>query len=149
MARTIPLHRAEDCATVPLATTGTAKSVLLVNMPFAYLLRPTLGLTLLRARLLERHIPARLHYASFQFAEVIGRHLYYTLSTETPDKFTFAAEWLFSGSLFEQSAADEEAYVNEILRSTSVSEEFIRDVVAARGRVDAFLDGLQRQILDE
>ena len=149
MARTIPLHRAEDCATVPLASSGAAKSVLLVNMPFAYLLRPTLGLSLLRARLLERLIPARLHYASFQFAELIGRHLYYTLSTETPDKFTFAAEWLFSGSLFEQSAADEEAYVNEVLRSTTVSEEFIREVVDARGRVETFLDGLQRQVLAE
>ena len=149
MAKVIPLHRAEDCATAPLAPAGTAKSVLLLNMPFAYLLRPTLQLTLLRARLLERHIPARLHYASFQFAELIGRHLYYTLSTETPDKFTFAAEWLFSGALFEQSAADEEKYVNEVLRSTSVSDEFIRDVVDARGRVDAFLDGLQRKVLDE
>ena len=149
MARTIPLHRAEDCAAVPLASNGTAKSVLLLNMPFAYLLRPTLSLSLLRARLLERLIPARLHYASFQFAELIGRHLYYTLSTETPDKFTFAAEWLFSGSLFEQSAADEEAYVNEVLRSTTVSEEFIREVVEARGRVETFLDGLQRQVLAE
>jgi ribosomal peptide maturation radical SAM protein 1 len=149
MAKVIPLHPADDCATAPLDPAGAAKSVLLVNMPFAYLLRPTLGLSLLKARLHERHIPARLHYASFQFAEVIGRHLYYTLSTETPDKFTFAAEWLFSGSLFEQSAADEEAYVEEVLRSTYVSEEFIRDVVDARGRVEAFLDALTQQVVAE
>ena len=149
MARIIALHPADDAVTVPPAPVDGTKLVLLVNMPFAYLLRPTLGLSLLKARLLERRIPARLHYASFQFAELIGRHLYYTLSTETPDKFTFAAEWLFSGALFEQSAADEEAYVNEVLRSTSVSEQFIGEVVAARERVEAFLDGVQRQVLAE
>lgn len=159
MGRTIALLPADECATaegprdasrdVPFAPDGAAKSVLLVNMPYAYLFRPTLGLSLLRALLLERNIPARLHYASFQFAEVIGRDLYFTLSTETPDKFTFAAEWLFSGALFEQSAADEKAYVNEVLRSTSVSDEFIRDVVEARRRVDTFLDDLLRQVLAE
>jgi ribosomal peptide maturation radical SAM protein 1 len=134
---------------IPLPLDRAAKSVLLVNMPFAYLLRPTLSLSLLKALLLERHIPARLHYASFQFAEIIGQDLYFTLSTETPDKFTFAAEWLFSGALFEQSATDRQAYVDEVLRSTYVTEQFIQDVVDARGRVDAFLDALLQQVLAE
>ena len=148
-ARTMGKGPRDFSRDVPLPPAGTAKSVLLVNMPYAYLFRPTLGLSLLKALLLERNIPARLHYASFQFAEVIGQDLYFTLSTETPDKFTFAAEWLFSGALFEQSAADQQAYVDEVLRSTSVSDDFIRDVVEARGRVDTFLDDLLRQVLAE
>ena len=155
MGRTSPLLPVDARTTgdfsrdVPLPPPGAAKSVLLVNMPFAYLFRPTLGLSLLKTLLLERNIPARLHYASFQFAEVIGPDLYFTLSTETPDKFTFAAEWLFSGALFEQSAADQQAYVDEVLRATSVSDDFIRNVVQARGRVDTFLDDLLRQVLAE
>ena len=133
----------------PFLLPGGASPVLLINMPFAYLFRPTLSLSLLKALLLGRGVPARLLYASFRFAELIGRDLYFTLSTETPDRFTFAAEWLFSGALFEQSAAEQEAYVNEVLRPASVPESFVRDVIDARGRVDAFLDDCLRQVLEE
>lgn len=146
----VPLQgERETSRDVPSHPAGAANTVLLLNMPFAYLFRPTLSLSLLKALLVERNIPARLHYASFQFAEAIGRDLYFTLSTETPDKFTFAAEWLFSGALFEQTAAARQAYVEEVLRSTSVSEAFIRDVVEARGKVEAFLDDCLRRVLAE
>ena len=145
MAKIIPLHRAGEFGPSPSA--AVAKPVVLVNMPFGYLFRPTLPLSLLKALLLERRIPARLQYTSFQFAEAIGKDLYFTLSTETPDKFTFAAEWLFSGALFEQSAADQQSYVDTILRSTYVSEAFIRSVVAARATVDPFLDDCVRWVI--
>src|SRR5436190_22730969 len=149
MPKIIPLHRADMPRDVPSLPPGAAKSVLLVNMPFAYLFRPTLTLSLLKALLLQRNIPASLFYASFPFAEAIGPELYFSVSTETPDRFTFAAEWLFSGALFEQSAADQAAYVDQVLRSTSVSESFIHDVTDARASVDRFLDDCVRRVLDD
>ena len=147
MSRIFTLHPiAPDCPSLPA---GAAKPVLLVNMPFAYLFRPALSLSLLKALLLRRSIPARLLYSNLRFAEMIGPELYFALSTETPDKFTFAAEWLFSGALFEESAADQQAYVDEVLRSTYVPDTFIRDVVDARGTVGAFLDDCLQQVLAE
>ncbi len=156
MARIITLHPADqfigrnsegDARDVSSPPAGGGKPVLLVNMPFAYLFRPALTLTLLKGLLLERHIPAQLLYSNLRFAELIGPELYFDLSTETPDKFTFAAEWLFSGALFEQSVPDQERYVNEILRSTSVPEAFIRRVVGARPKVATFLDGCLQQVM--
>jgi ribosomal peptide maturation radical SAM protein 1 len=157
VAKIIPVHYQDGLDVGPAGreTAGdgpthpacAANPVVLVNMPFAYLYRPTLGLSLLKGLLLERRIPSRLFYANVRFAESIGRDLYFIISTETPDRFTFAAEWLFSGALFEQTAADQEAYVSGILRSTSASEELIRDIVAARGHVDAFLEGCVEEVL--
>lgn len=159
MARAIALHHPEDVDGQPAGReigrdgpslpAGVANPVVLVNMPFAYLYRPTLSLSLLKGLLLERHIPAHLFYASFKFAELIGRDLYFIVSTETPDRFTFAAEWLFSGALFEQSAADQEAYVSEVLRSTSASPQLIGDILAARRHVGPFLDGCLQRVLAE
>ena len=45
---------------------GAAKPVVLVQMPFGYLYRPTLSLSLLKALLLGRRIPARLFYSTFR-----------------------------------------------------------------------------------
>jgi ribosomal peptide maturation radical SAM protein 1 len=156
LPKIIALHRADEPGPLetsrvvpPLPAADPAKSVVLVNMPFAYLFRPTLSLSLLKALFLERNIQARLLYTDFRFAELIGRDLYFAVSTETPDRFTFAAEWLFSGALFEQSAADEKAYVDEVLRSTSVSDAFIGDIVEARAKVAPFLDECLDRVLAE
>jgi hypothetical protein len=152
LATIIPLHRADEARReisrdVPSLPDGTAKSVALVNMPYAYLFRPTLTLSLLKALLGERKIPAQLLYPSFQFAELIGAELYFTLSTETPDRFTFAADWLFSGALFEQSAADQEAYLDEVIRPASFPEAFVDELLNARKHVDGFLDDCSRRVL--
>jgi ribosomal peptide maturation radical SAM protein 1 len=74
---------------------------------------------------------------------------YFTLSTETPDKFTFAADWLFSGAVFDQSEADQKAYVDSVLRATSVPDTFIQDVIEARRKIDTFLDECLKSVLVE
>ena len=154
MGKFIPLIRVDEARReiardAPSLPAGTAKSVVLVNMPFAYLFRPTLSLSLLKALLVERNIPAKLLYSSFRFAETIGPELYFSISTETPDRFTFAAEWLFSTALFQKSEADEQAYIDGVLRSTSVSDAFINDVRCARRKVDGFLNECLRQVMAE
>jgi ribosomal peptide maturation radical SAM protein 1 len=157
LSKIFTLHRVDESAAsngpheisqdVPSASSAATSPVVLVSMPFGYLFRPSLSLSLVKALLLERNIPARLLYAHFQFAELIGRELYVALSNERPDRFTFAAEWLFSGALFPQSAADHQAYFEQVRQTTSVPESYISDVIEARKKIDAFLDGCLQQVL--
>ena len=103
MSNIITLHRVdepaacggphESSADVPFLPSAAAQPVVLVNMPFGYLFRPSLSFSLLKALLLERSIPSRLLYAHLQFAEQIGRDFYQELTSERPDRFTFALIW--------------------------------------------------------
>lgn len=130
--------------------------VTLVCMPFGQVFSPSIGLSLLKSALAEEGIPVRVRYLSIRFAELIGQHFYYGLSAESrPSIEHLAGEWIFSRSLFGESAKGEE-YVDAILRRQAASGStrpaspaLIRRILQAREKVDDFLRWCLEDVLRE
>ncbi|HET9533201.1 MAG TPA: RiPP maturation radical SAM protein 1, partial [Blastocatellia bacterium] len=124
--------------------------VLLISMPFAPLVTPSLGLGLLKAAMDEIHVSSRVLYFSLCFAEQIGERLYTKICHET-HPHDLLGEWIFSDSLSGYQS-DHNRYVADILRgelkmsatATSylppASEELIEGALAAQARADRFLE---------
>lgn len=130
---------------------ATETEVVLVSMPFAPVLAPSLALGLLKAALLRAGIKARTHHFSLRFAEIIGGPLYAAIADET-QTHDLVGEWVFSDALFHhQTAADVDRYVADILRGRAgsraedchyfppVSEGLVAGILRARGRAEDFL----------
>src|SRR6187399_2281479 len=124
--------------------------VLLACMPFGPVFRPSLGLSLLKAGLARRGIGSSVRYFSIAFAERIGQHFYSGISVEgRPPLDHMAGEWMFADAL-DPGGARAAAYIDGVLRapvgtdcifnSPQASPSMIRRLLAARARVDAFLD---------
>ncbi len=77
--------------------------VLLLNMPFVSLSRPSIGLSLLKARLAEEGVTCTIGYPNLFLAERIGFEAY-QLIDEKLSQALFAGEWLFAQRLFEAEA---------------------------------------------
>lgn len=133
--------------------------VLLVTMPFGPLNLPSIGLSLLRAVLQHEGVATRIQYFTFPFARVIGRETYIDIANAKPSTCHMVGEWVFAGSLFDQSANQERRYVEELLRGTvpacgadeepspPVSDEFVDGVLSARTAVASFLDECVSQLM--
>src|SRR2546425_7285781 len=90
--------------------------VVLISMPFAPLVTPSLGLGLLKAAMDRAHIPSKQFYFSIRYATLIGERLYSTISQEI-HPHDLAGEWIFSNSLFNhQSDTDVDRYIKAILK---------------------------------
>jgi ribosomal peptide maturation radical SAM protein 1 len=95
----------------------SAPTVLLVSMPLASLERPSLGLSLLKARLTHEGVPCEVRYLGFRFAEFIGLEHYQFLHQGLPYT-AFAGDWLFSRTLNGARPDVDARYVDEVLRRT-------------------------------
>lgn len=116
------------------------KKILLISMPFGALERPSLGLSLLKARLGEEGFACDVRYLNFAFAEFVGPEIYQWMSYELPYT-AFAGDWSFTTSLYGERPEAERDYVQEILRDTwRLSEEDIRRVFYIRSLVEPFLE---------
>lgn len=152
-----PAHAPVSSAHALRAYPTVASSVLLVSMPFGPLLQPSIGLGLLKASLQSLDMSCSVRYYTLKFAQMIGSTLYEELADGKPITVDLVGEWLFSGALFEQSPAQVEAYIHQILRqqhghgayvrTNPTTEHFIGQVLAARERVGAFLDACLEDVL--
>ena len=114
--------------------------VLLLSMPFGALERPSLGLSLLKARLNEEGFGCDVRYLGFTFAEFVGQDLYQWMSYEVPYT-AFAGDWTFTAALYGERPREDQAYIQEILRETwCLSDTDIRRLLYIRSMVDHFLD---------
>ena len=132
--------------------------VLLVSMPFGSAFAPSLGLSLLKAGLVNRGISARVRYFSIRFAELTGQAFYEGIAEDgRPRTRELAGEWIFSGSLFDRNDQDEQDYVNQILFDRGawtlrsevdpISPALAKRIVAARAHVEPFLDVCLEEVL--
>ncbi len=135
----------------------TQGQILLVCMPFADILSPSVGLSLLKAELAERGMPASIRYFSISFAELVGQPFYAGLCTESrPSIQDLAGEWIFSGSLFGSSPREQE-YVEQILLKHALgpddeaevpaSPALIARIIGARERAGSFLQSCLEDVL--
>ncbi|RPH58650.1 MAG: RiPP maturation radical SAM protein 1, partial [Acidobacteria bacterium] len=132
--------------------------VLLVSMPFGSAFAPSLGLSLLKAGLVNRGISSRIRYFSIRFAELTGQAFYEGIAEDgRPRTRELAGEWIFSSSLFDWTQQDEQDYVNQILFDRGawtlrsevdpVSPALARRILAARARVEPFLSACLHDVL--
>ncbi len=86
------------------------KRVLLIAMPFATTVHPSIGISLLKARLHEEGIPCDIKYFNFDFAEMIGRNKYEEMCQSQGDK-TLIREWPFAKHYFGDQLPEEQEYI--------------------------------------
>lgn len=118
--------------------------VVLVNMPWAEIVRPSMQLGLLKALLLRAGIAVHNYHPHLRFAERIGLEEYRAVD----EIYRPTSEWLFSRATFRRSPDESDAYL-ELLRSSLgvplAQLELIRSIHA---QVDAFLQESLAYILD-
>ncbi len=116
------------------------KKVLLVSMPLGALDRPSLGLSLLKARLTEAGYECDVRYLGFTFAEFIGHDDYQWLCYQVPYT-AFAGDWSFTQALYGERPETDHDYVQEILRGFwHLSEEDIARILNIRSLVPHFVN---------
>ena len=149
-------HAAKRAPLAASARSGKATErdslVILVTMPFGPLNLPSIGLSLLRGELNRELIPARIEYLTLPFAAMIGPKLYTDIADGKPSTCHLVGEWVFAGSLFEQSAEQTFRYVEQLLRGSGsacgvdeesqlpTADEFVEAVLHARAVAAPFLD---------
>ena len=111
--------------------------VLLLNMPFVSLSRPSIGLSILKARLTDEGVTCTIGYPNLFLAERIGFEAY-QLIDEKLSQALFAGEWLFAQRLFE-AKPDEKTYLATV-RHHAGSDENFATYERVRQEIDAFLD---------
>ena len=72
--------------------------VLLINMPFASVHRPALGLSILKARLAQDGVACEVAYPNLAFARRVGRRRYEHIADGLPFP-ALAGEWVFAACL--------------------------------------------------
>lgn len=116
------------------------KKVLLLSMPMGALERPSLGLSLLKARLLESGYQCDVRYLAFSFAEFIGQQDYQWICYELPYT-AFAGDWTFTQALYGNQPDLERAYLQDILREAwRLSDADIARILRIRSMVPHFMD---------
>lgn len=114
--------------------------VLLLSMPFGALERPSLGLSLLKARLNEEGFACDIRYLGFTFAEFISQEMYQWVCYEVPYT-AFAGDWTFTTALYGERPREDQSYIQEVLRETwQLSDTDIRRLLYIRSMIPHFLD---------
>lgn len=89
------------------------KRALLISMPFATTLRPSIGLSLLKAALNQNGIPCDVRYLNISFAEQIGGAIYEQIAGGIPQ--LLLGESIFAADVFGERIPPADRYVNEFL----------------------------------
>ncbi|MDR1141796.1 MAG: RiPP maturation radical SAM C-methyltransferase [Planctomycetaceae bacterium] len=125
---------------------SSVMSVLLLNMPFAQLRWPNLGLSLLKSSLTVRGIGCDLKNLCFPFAERVGYDLYDWIAGHFA--FVLGGEHLFAKVYFGDQLPTTEQFWNDILLWTEpeLDELDKRDFETVAASVLPFLDGCMKSI---
>src|SRR5262245_9138852 len=119
--------------------TSDMKRVLLLSMPLGALERPSLGVSLLKARLADERIVCDVRYLTFAFAEYIGHDVYRWLSYELPYT-AFPTDWIFTRALYGEDDERDRRYIREILQDTwHLADMDIQRIMAVRPYVPHFM----------
>ena len=100
-----------------LERTKSAPQVALIQMPFAVIAWPSLGLSLLRPALGNRGISSTVYYLNIEFSRIIGTAAYQDLALGAPANTDLLAEWVFAEALWGADLQRDETYLSHILGS--------------------------------
>ena len=111
-------------------------SVQLINMPFGFLNRPAVGISILKVCLRERGIQCDVTYPNLMFADWIGLENYQFVMDNMSE--LQLGDWLFSQALFGKQA--DAGLYKHLLESNGKSKEEIRKIFALSQKVVPFLN---------
>jgi ribosomal peptide maturation radical SAM protein 1 len=111
--------------------------VVFAVMPFADVDRPSIGVSLLKARIASLGCSSRIAYFNLDLAEQLGYEQYRRISGGISMN-SVTGEWFFADSAFGSDVPPEYEYVNKIL-SRGAPQQVVRDIVAARHKRQAFI----------
>lgn len=114
--------------------------VVLINMPFANLRWPHLGMSLLEAGVKRCGFPCRILYLNYDFAEQVGYDAYRWIADHFA--FTLGGERLFAKAYFGELPTPDRAYFDEVLRvaDPEFSSEDEAEFARLYPEVERFLD---------
>jgi ribosomal peptide maturation radical SAM protein 1 len=119
--------------------------VALINMPFASLYRPSIGLSLLKAGLTKNDVECDVHYLNLKFADQVSPDLYDLIAEGTTfSSNALAGEMIFSQSLFGKDTLD--SYIKEAKEQLGNSDEDFDVIRELRSHVESFLDSCLQDI---
>jgi ribosomal peptide maturation radical SAM protein 1 len=114
--------------------------VILVDMPFASVARPALGLSLLKASLAREHVECDVIYPCLAFARLVGLSGYERIATELPQTI-LAGEWVFTECLYGESGDPGAAFVVDVLRGRwQLPDEDVDLVLRARALASTLIE---------
>lgn len=117
----------------------------LVQMPFAAVEHPSIGLSLLKAGLEALNISCRVEYPSLDFAERIGVRRYKLVDRCFTEDLV--GEWVFSRAAFPEFAPDDQAYLDRL--HLAFWPGAAEDLRALRGEAEAFIEETARRLLQQ
>jgi ribosomal peptide maturation radical SAM protein 1 len=133
--------------------------VLFVVMPFGPLEFPHIGVSLLKAQLRSRGIPASIAYLNFPFVEAAGYQAYRSMTISIPgnqeplqwryqgyDYYGLVGEWMFARSLFSHTSEDDENYIRYLLTNGMCVPEMVDGIRRMAALVEPFVDYCVRAI---
>ncbi len=123
-----------------LSTKNNVMSVLLLNMPFAQLCWPNLGLSLLKGGLNAAGIPCDLKNLAFPLAERVGLELYDWIAGRFA--FVLGGEYVFAREYFKDRLPDAETFWRDVLlRAEPLLDERDKlDFLTVADAANLFLD---------
>ena len=115
--------------------------IILINMPFADINRPSIGLTQLQYRLkCEQGLDARILYLNHDFGTYFGPEVYAGIADQY---ITGLGDWLFRGIAFPDEPDNKEKYLRRHFPgSDPQSIQFFEMLLEKRAGLDAFLQKL-------
>lgn len=121
--------------------------VVFAVMPFADVDRPSIGVSLLKARIATSGCSSRVLYFNLDFAEQMGYEQYRRIS-DGLSLNSIAGEWFFADSVFGSDIPPEYEYVDKVL-SRSAPQQVVNNIVAARRYRQAFIGRCVETIMAE
>ena len=125
--------------------------VVLVQMPYVALQRPSIALSILQSALERSGIACQVVYPNLWWADEIGLSLYEAVASTQNDDLL--GDWIFAGAAFPDQSTDAEAYfdllnldVTQIMFGTRAS--LVEKFAACRERATAFVEASARKILE-
>lgn len=133
--------------------------VLLISMPFAPVVSPSIGLSLIRESLHLKQLKSEILYLNLLFAKEIGTSIYSKISTGFPVNHDMLGEWVFSQSLFNSTQNDSD-FIGEVLfgnnpshsksryNKKKINRSFLNSLLKIKTATNAFIDKAANIVLD-
>lgn len=120
--------------------------IALINMPFAGLRLPSLGLTQLKSVVdaeFKDRVSVKIHYLNHDFAHYLGIELYHTLSFSSASYISGVGEWIFRQAAFPEQPDNTETYFRRFFPTRTPQIEAVKQAVLQKRKVlNTFLSGL-------
>ena len=115
--------------------------IVLISMPYAPLVSPSIGLSILKSLVEEKH-PTEVVYYGLYFAERFGLKIYNWISSGRPSTLAMLGEWIFSAALFEDEEHDVDRYLQllEEFHGKPLPEKTIQSFLTLRKEAPGFID---------